>query len=313
MAQGFDCATKLNAASAKGLRAEGFEFVARYLGNSWKTFDAAEAKAIQDAGLKLVSIFEKSPLSVGYFTKSQGVADASEAESHAKAVGQPAGTAIYFTVDYDAQPAHMSAILSYLDSVRDTLKDYKIGLYGSYAVMLAVKGKVDYYWQTYAWSKKQVADFIHMHQYENGVTVSGVQVDRNDIKKDPGAWGTVTPQPAPTPAPTPAPNKDAYLHIVASGDTLSRIAAKYGVTVDYLVRLNGITNANLIYPGQRIKLQGTAPSKPAAPQPGYYVVRSGDNLTKIAKAQGTTVNQLVSWNGIKNPNLIKVGQKLRVR
>lgn len=45
----------------------------------------------------------------------------------------------------------------------------------------------------------------------------------------------------------------------------------------------------------------------------YYTVKSGDNLTKIAKMYGTTVNQLVSWNNIKNPNLIRIGQKLRVK
>lgn len=52
-----------------------------------------------------------------------------------------------------------------------------------------------------------------------------------------------------------------------------------------------------------------------APKPKieYYIVKSGDNLSKIAKKYGTTVNQLVKWNNIKNPNLIYVGQKLRVK
>ena len=45
----------------------------------------------------------------------------------------------------------------------------------------------------------------------------------------------------------------------------------------------------------------------------YYKVVSGDTLSKIAKKYGTTVNQLVSWNNIKNPNLIYVGQNLRVK
>lgn len=45
----------------------------------------------------------------------------------------------------------------------------------------------------------------------------------------------------------------------------------------------------------------------------YYVVQAGDNLTKIAKTYGTTINNLVSWNNIKNPNLIYIGQKLRVK
>ena len=45
----------------------------------------------------------------------------------------------------------------------------------------------------------------------------------------------------------------------------------------------------------------------------YYTVVSGDNLTKIANKYGTTVNQLVSWNNIANPDLIYAGQKLRVK
>lgn len=45
----------------------------------------------------------------------------------------------------------------------------------------------------------------------------------------------------------------------------------------------------------------------------YYTVKSGDTLSAIAKIYGTTVNQLVAWNNIKNPNLIYVGQKLRVK
>lgn len=45
----------------------------------------------------------------------------------------------------------------------------------------------------------------------------------------------------------------------------------------------------------------------------YYIVKSGDTLSAIAKKYGTTVDQLVKWNGIKNPNLIYVNQKIRVK
>lgn len=47
--------------------------------------------------------------------------------------------------------------------------------------------------------------------------------------------------------------------------------------------------------------------------PVYYIVKSGDNLTKIAKAYNTSVDKLVQLNGISNPNLIYKGQKLRVK
>ena len=45
----------------------------------------------------------------------------------------------------------------------------------------------------------------------------------------------------------------------------------------------------------------------------YYEVKAGDTLSSIAKKYGTTVNQLVSWNNIKNANLIYVSQKIRVK
>ena len=45
----------------------------------------------------------------------------------------------------------------------------------------------------------------------------------------------------------------------------------------------------------------------------YYIVKSGDTLSGIAKKFGTTVQQLVKLNGIKNPNLIYVNQKIRVK
>lgn len=126
--------------------------------------------------------------------------------------------------------------------------------------------------------------------------------------------------PAPKPASKPAASSGTY--IVVKGDTLSGIAAKYGTTYQKLAQINGIADPNKIYPGQVIKLTGSAPAakpaskpvaKPSAPAAQYYTVVRGDNLTKIAKKYGTTVNQLVTWNGIKNPNLIYPGQKLRVK
>lgn len=45
----------------------------------------------------------------------------------------------------------------------------------------------------------------------------------------------------------------------------------------------------------------------------YYIIQSGDTLSQIAKDNGTTVNQLVSWNNIKNPNMIYAGQKIRIK
>lgn len=98
-------------------------------------------------------------------------------------------------------------------------------------------------------------------------------------------------------------------YTVKSGDTLSSIASKYGTTYQELARINGISNPNKIYPGQVLKIGGGS----SISSTEYYMVKSGDTLSAIAKKYGTTVNQLASWNNIANVNKIYVGQKLRVR
>ncbi|EAG3815980.1 LysM peptidoglycan-binding domain-containing protein [Listeria monocytogenes] len=62
--------------------------------------------------------------------------------------------------------------------------------------------------------------------------------------------------------------------------------------------------------GADIKAQGASSS---SSKKEYYTVKSGDNLTAIAKKYKMSVSKLQSLNNIKNPNLIKVGQKLRVK
>lgn len=65
----------------------------------------------------------------------------------------------------------------------------------------------------------------------------------------------------------------------------------------------------MIYVGQVIQINGSAPANTAT----YYTVQYGDTLGEIAVQYGTTVNKLCTMNGISNPNLIYVGQQLRVR
>ena len=96
-------------------------------------------------------------------------------------------------------------------------------------------------------------------------------------------------------------------YTVKSGDTLSEIAMKYGTTYQELARINNIANPNVIYPGQVIKINGTAEK--------IYTVKSGDTLSGIASKYGTTWQKLYEKN--KNvigndPNLIKPGQVLKI-
>ena len=66
------------------------------------------------------------------------------------------------------------------------------------------------------------------------------------------------------------------------------------------------TAANTIEPP---KLPGTTAN---AGKPGYYTVKPGDTMNRIAAENGQSVRDIVQWNNLANPNLIEVGQVLRV-
>ena len=110
---------------------------------------------------------------------------------------------------------------------------------------------------------------------------------------------------------------------VRQGDTLEKIARRNGTTVKRLCQLNGISENKIIHPGDRLKVSGSAKSqtgqsKQAAQggqgsQGATYTVRSGDTLSKIARANGTSVRALCQLNGIKETSVLRVGQKLKVK
>lgn len=116
-------------------------------------------------------------------------------------------------------------------------------------------------------------------------------------------------------------HQDTHNYTVKSGDTLSAIASRYGMTVNALVTLNGIQNANLIYPGQSLRVAdsgagSTVTQKATTPITSTgtqaYTVRYGDTLSGIASRYGTSTSTLASINGISNPNWIYPGQVLKL-
>lgn len=107
-------------------------------------------------------------------------------------------------------------------------------------------------------------------------------------------------------APIQAPATSTYT--VQSGDTLSSIAAKFGTSYQTLASLNGISNPNLIYVGQVLRVNGSASAGSV-----YYTVRVGDNLSAIGSRYGTSYQSIASLNGLANPNLIYAGQTLKIK
>jgi Lyzozyme M1 (1,4-beta-N-acetylmuramidase) len=102
-------------------------------------------------------------------------------------------------------------------------------------------------------------------------------------------------------------------YVVARGDTLSAIAARFGTTVAALARANGISNPNLIRVGQVLRVDGKPSSQTGGSAGASTVtVRRGDSLSVIGARVGVPWRTIASLNGIRAPWRIFPGQRLKI-
>jgi LysM repeat protein len=132
--------------------------------------------------------------------------------------------------------------------------------------------------------------------------------------------GTATP----STAPSTTPSKPGRYTIV-SGDTITRIAARHGLSAGTLLAANNLRWTSIIYPGQTIVLPGRpvptsfvvpgAPTTPAVATPAppvssLYVIRDGDTASGIAARFGLSARALLAANGLTWSSTIYVGRTL---
>ena len=105
------------------------------------------------------------------------------------------------------------------------------------------------------------------------------------------------------------------VHVVQPGDSLSVIAARYGVSMSALASANGISNNDHVWVGQRLTIPGASGgnSWSSASSGSTITVGRGDSLSLIASMYGMTTQELMDLNGLTNPNHVWIGQRLRVR
>jgi len=127
-------------------------------------------------------------------------------------------------------------------------------------------------------------------------------------------------------------------YTVRKGDTLSKIAARFNTTPEAIAKANKFRKHETLRVGRRLKIPGEAvggrvtvaemveavrtaeATKEAStklkalpqPEPEYHSVTKGETLSAIARRYGTTVNQLIAWNGLNAKGTIYVGQRLKV-
>lgn len=140
-ARGLDMAVDASDVAGQ-IAAAGLSFVARYYrrpSSSMPPLSLVEAKALAAQGLQIVTVWEGRSDVASHFSFATGVDEGTSAYMQAAAVGQPAGTPIYFAVDYDASQAEAAgSVTDYFAGVAKGFATvsrdnpiYAIGVYGS--------------------------------------------------------------------------------------------------------------------------------------------------------------------------------------
>lgn len=120
-----------------------------------------------------------------------------------------------------------------------------------------------------------------------------------------------------TPVAAPQAPVTGNRYTIQSGDTMGRIAAKFGVSTQTLLSANGLSATSIIYPGRTIAIPGAAaiPAAPAQATPAAgssYVVQSGDTVSRIASKFGVTAQALLDANGLGWSSIIYAGKSLKL-
>ena len=102
------------------------------------------------------------------------------------------------------------------------------------------------------------------------------------------------------------------IHIVKSGDTLTSISKLYSINKDLIIKLNNLKDQNYIYVGQNLFIsESTAnPLQQSNLNNNYHIVQIGENLTDISNKYNLKIVYLLEINNLKNPDSIKVGEKV---
>lgn len=179
------------------LRGAGIDFCGRYAKAGPHALSKAEAHALSEVGLAIVTIFEwGSPTQRSYFSAASGKRDGERAHAFMQEIGQPPNSACYFTADYDASFADITGVITdYFHAVHVALEEagghYAVGVYGSGATCghILAQTPTQYSWlaMSTGWLHSRVFSGFNIRQLK-GETVCGVQVDTNETRGAFGAW-----------------------------------------------------------------------------------------------------------------------------
>ncbi len=146
---------------------------------------------------------------------------------------------------------------------------------------------------------------------ENGVSLIDLMVANNINNPDLVFMGQRLVIPGTGSSSSSGSSSATGIRVVQWGDTLSVIAEDFGTTVSELMSLNGLSIANSLFVGQELIVPGGVGTVSTL-GPTIVTVQSGESLSLIAGRYAVTVADLMAENGISDPNLVYVGQRLTI-
>jgi Rv2525c-like, glycoside hydrolase-like domain len=201
-------------ASIPCLLSQGVRTVIRYYNFSnsrtfpKKRMELAEAQALAAHGMQIAAVFQQRQNQVADFTELKGVAAGRRAYRHAQDnIGQPAGSGIYFSVDFDATKSEITTHIGpYFDGVKRAFAeesggspDYRIGAYGSGLVCTTLTGKelIELTWLAMSRGFRGTREALragefHLAQVPPATTLCGLGVDSNDPNPERPDFGAFT-------------------------------------------------------------------------------------------------------------------------
>lgn len=231
------------------LKSSGFDTVVRYYSKSaWKRIGQAEARALADNDISIVAVYQNRQNQAADFDKPQGERAGEHAYDYASnVIFQPAGSAIYFSVDFDASEAEVNQrVIPFFAGIRSAFQHmdgggparYRIGVYGSGRVcrLLSADDHVELMWLAQATGWAEFRRYLNAKKWhlkqELPAVVCGMDCDPDVDNPELPDFGAFTPDVellGPSTPVTPAAAVDSYT--VNARDGL-RMRAGPGTTFD---------------------------------------------------------------------------------
>lgn len=153
--------------------------------------------------------------------------------------------------------------------------------------------------------------------YEVNVPVDGYEI-RGYISKNlvstASSLKTIQNPPTTTPPSQGGQPTEVYdKYTVQGGDTLGKIAQRFATTIENFVKINTISNPNILHVGQVLNVPAkTTNSVQPVPSQIEHTIQAGETLWMISNRYKVTIDEIVKANNINNPNVLHVGQKLMI-